>query len=281
MKHGITERNNVIFDLVVRSYIDTAEPVGSRTISRHFDIGLSSASVRNVMSDLEEQGYLKQPHTSAGRVPTDLGYRYWVDSLMQQETLGEREKDRIQDELRSARSIETLAEKICKAISEMTGNVVIVYVKNLKRISFLNHLLSDLVESEKLADFFEEEPELFIDGASRIFEQPEFQDLAKMRVLLHAFDEKEDFLNALMGDLIEEEGPGARGVLKNGVNVRIGSENDLRDLEDVSLVTKDCYLSRTPVGGVAIVGPTRMKYPKVMAAVDYVADSVSELVGRF
>ena len=271
MRHDANTRNDVILDLIVRSYIDTAEPVGSRNISRHFDIGLSPASVRNVMADLEEHGYLKQPHTSAGRVPTDHGYRYWVDSLMQPEELDEKEKALIQAGLQKVRTIEGLAEKICKIISELTGNTVVVYIKNLKRVSFLNYLLEELVETQKLNDFFEEEPELFIDGASRMFEQPEFQDLAKMRMLLHAFDEKEDFLHALMREAVEEE----------GVHVRIGHENDRSDLEDVSLVAKDCYLSRTPIGGVAVVGPTRMKYPRVVAVVDYVADSVTERVNRF
>src|SRR3990167_5541255 len=120
MRHEPGNRQDVIFDMIVRSYIETAEPVGSRTISRHYDVGLSPASIRNVMADLEEQGYLKQPHTSAGRVPTDQGYRYWVDSLMQPEDLNEREKDLIQGELQKGRTIEGLAERICKILSEIT-----------------------------------------------------------------------------------------------------------------------------------------------------------------
>ena len=272
MRRDANQRNNIIFDLIVRSYIETAEPVGSRTVSRCSDIGLSAASIRNVMADLEEEGYLKQPHTSAGRVPTDRGYRYWVDSLMRPEELDEKEKGLIQSELQKVRTIGALAERICRVISELTGNAVVVYIKNLKRVSFLNYLLEDLVETQKLAEFFEEEPELFIDGASRMFEQPEFQDLAKMRTLLHAFDEKLGFLQALMRDFENDQ---------ERVHVRIGHENDLSDLEDVSVVMKDCYLSHTPIGGVAVVGPTRMKYPKVVSVVDYVADSVSERVSRF
>ena len=270
MRQDPSERNDAILDLIIQSYIESAEPVGSRMISKRSDLGLSPASIRNVMADLEEQGFLKQPHTSAGRVPTDQGYRYWVDSLMEPEELNEKEKHLIQDELSRGRSIEGLAVRICKLISEITGNAVIVYIKNLKRVSFLNYLLEELVETQRLADFFEEEPELFIDGTSRMFEQPEFQDLSKMRVLLHAFDEKLNFLHAL-----------TRGVEEEGVHVRIGRENDLGELEDMSLVTKDCYLSHTPIGGIAVMGPTRMKYSRVVSVVDYVADSVSERVNRF
>lgn len=273
MRQDPSERNDAILDLIISSYIKTAEPVGSRMISKNSDLGLSSASIRNVMADLEEQGFLRQPHTSAGRVPTDRGYRYWVDSLMQPEELNENEKNLIQDELSRSRSIEGLAVRICKLISEITGNAVVVYIRNLKRVSFLSYLLEELVETHKLVDFFEEEPELFIDGTSRMFEQPEFQDLAKMRALLHAFDEKMDFMNAMI-----------KSAEDDAVHVRIGRENEFGDLEDVSLVTKDCYMSRltnTPIGGIAVVGPTRMRYSKVVSVVDYVADGVSERVSRF
>ncbi len=273
MKPDTNQRHDMILDQIVRSYIDTAEPVGSRTISRHFDSGLSPASIRNVMADLEEEGYLKQPHTSAGRVPTDKGYRYWVDSLMEPEAISDQDKDRILSELAKARTVEALAARICKVISEMTGNAVLVYIKNLKRVSFLNHLLDELVQTQKLMDYFGEEPELFIDGTSLIFEQPEFQDLAKMRMLLQAFDQKISFLDALLRE--------TEGEVEHDVQVRIGHENEMISLGDVSLVAKDCFWSDAPIGGVAVVGPTRMKYWRVVSLVDYVADTVSESVRRF
>ena len=116
----------------------------------------------------------------------------------------------------------------------------------------------------------EEEPGLFIEGIFRVFEQPEFQDIHKMRSLLRAFDEKYNFLQILIKDLDEE-----------GVQVHIGSENEFGDFDGVSLVVKDCYLGDTPIGGVAVVGPTRMKYSKVVAVVEFVADGVSEAVTRF
>lgn len=78
----LDERKEKILAAIVTDFIDTAEPVGSRTISKKYDIGFSSATIRNEMSDLEEMGYIVQPHTSAGRIPTDVGYRYYVDRLM-------------------------------------------------------------------------------------------------------------------------------------------------------------------------------------------------------
>ena len=270
MKQEPGQRNDLILDLLIKAYIDTAEPVGSRTISKRYELGLSPASVRNVMADLEEMGFLKQPHTSAGRVPTDQGYRYWVDSLMEPETLSLAEQDLIRRELDKVRTIEALAERICRLISELTGNAVAVYLKSLKRVSFLNHLFDELVEARKLADFLEDEPELFLDGAYRVFEQPEFQDVARMRGLLRMFDEKLSFLEALMGDPVDDT-----------VHVRIGHENKMNAMGEVSLVTKDCLLDRAAIGGVAVVGPTRMDYPKVVAVVDYVADTVTERVKGF
>lgn len=249
-------RRDSIFDMIVRSYIETAEPVGSRTISRQYRLSLSPASIRNVMADLEEQGLLKQPHTSAGRIPTDRGYRYWVDSLMEPEELKRDEKAWISEELEKARTIEDLAERVSKVISVLTKNAAILYIKSLKRMSLLNDLL--------------EQAEIFIEGAVNIFEQPEFQDLQKMRALLVAFDEKLGFINILVKDLEEQ-----------GVQVHIGSESALGELEDLSLVVKDCYLGSVPIGGVAAVGPTRMKYSKVVPIVEYVADSVTEMVKRF
>ena len=262
-------RRDRIFEHIVESYIDTAEPVGSRTLSKRYSLGLSPASIRNVMADLEEQGFLKQPHTSAGRVPTDKGYRYYVDHLMEKEDLAQDEKQWIQAELSKAKTIEGMADRVSKIISELTENAALIYIKNLRRVSFLNYVLEELIEAQKLIDFFEEEPELFIEGTFRIFEQPEFQNAGKMRMLLRAFDEKLNFLEILSGDLEEE-----------GVQVHIGSENSADSLEDVSLVVKDCYLGETPIGGVAVVGPTRMKDSKVVSVVEYVADGVSQAVQR-
>ncbi len=94
----LNEREHQILEAVIRSYVETAEPAGSRTVSRRFQLGISPATVRNTMSDLEEKGYLYHPHTSAGRVPTDRAYRLYVDGLMDRHSLsaGERESLRVE-----------------------------------------------------------------------------------------------------------------------------------------------------------------------------------------
>ena len=80
----LDERKTKILDAIIRNYLETGEPVGSRTISKYTDLNLSSATIRNEMADLEELGYILQPHTSAGRIPSDKGYRFYVDHLMQE-----------------------------------------------------------------------------------------------------------------------------------------------------------------------------------------------------
>ena len=79
----LDERKTKILEAVIRNYLETGEPVGSRTISKYTDLNLSSATIRNEMSDLEDMGYIVQPHTSAGRIPSDKGYRFYVDRIME------------------------------------------------------------------------------------------------------------------------------------------------------------------------------------------------------
>ena len=95
MTHELNERSRAILEAIIEDYIESAEPVGSRAITRRHPVGLSPASVRNVMSDLEELGYLVSPHTSAGRVPTEKGFRFYIDSLLQVRPLTSAERQQL------------------------------------------------------------------------------------------------------------------------------------------------------------------------------------------
>lgn len=120
-------RRKYILKVVVSSYIDTAEPVGSRALQRKFNINLSSATIRNVLSDLEEEGYITQPHTSAGRIPTDKGYRYYVDSLIETQELSPEEKNFIEQEYDFNKSeIEEIIEETSHILSKITEQAGIV-----------------------------------------------------------------------------------------------------------------------------------------------------------
>jgi heat-inducible transcriptional repressor len=114
----LTERERRVLEAVIQSYVETAEPAGSRTISRRFGLGVSPATIRNTMSDLEEKGYLFHPHTSAGRVPTDMAYRVYVDSLMRVSPVTAQEKDRLYEHVASGG---TAIESILRRAAQMLG----------------------------------------------------------------------------------------------------------------------------------------------------------------
>ncbi|MFA6808538.1 MAG: heat-inducible transcriptional repressor HrcA [Eubacteriales bacterium] len=127
------ERKQKILKAIVQDYIATAEPVGSRTISRKFDLGVSPATIRNEMSDLEEMGFIEQPHTSSGRIPSDIGYRYYVDYLMAPIALQKVDKNRIKDQISSKISeVEEALEYTGKLISQITNLTSLVLCPRTK-----------------------------------------------------------------------------------------------------------------------------------------------------
>src|SRR5512142_3181697 len=115
----LSDRERRVLEAVIQSYVETAEPAGSRTISRRFGIGVSPATIRNTMSDLEEKGYLYHPHTSAGRIPTDIAYRLYVDTLMRAQAVPRADADRISEHLSQtgASAIEAILRKAAQSLS--------------------------------------------------------------------------------------------------------------------------------------------------------------------
>ena len=133
----IEKRRKFIMEAVISSYIDTAEPVGSGTIKRRYKINLSPASIRNVLSDLEREGYLTQPHTSAGRIPTDKGYRYYVNSLTRARELEEEEREFIEEEYDFNRvEMEEIIEKTSYVLSQITEQAGIILFPSFQSSRF-------------------------------------------------------------------------------------------------------------------------------------------------
>ena len=127
----LSDRKEKILDAIIRSYLETGEPVGSRTISKNTDLNLSSATIRNEMSDLEEMGYIIQPHTSAGRIPTDKGYRFYVDNILKDKMseLDEREKKVTEKEdllIEKVDKVETLLQNMAKVLANNTNYATMV-----------------------------------------------------------------------------------------------------------------------------------------------------------
>jgi heat-inducible transcriptional repressor len=129
-----------ILGTVVYEYIATGEPVGSATLTQKYNLGVSPATVRAEMASLEEEGYLEQPHTSAGRVPSDRGYRYYVDRIMQPETLTPQERTRIREEVRRAsHQLDDAVDKASHTLSDLTKNIAFAMAPRLRSQTF-NHL---------------------------------------------------------------------------------------------------------------------------------------------
>ena len=124
---SLNERKIQILQAIINDYIETAEPVGSRTIAKKYNLGISSATIRNEMSDLEEMGFILQPHASSGRNPSELGYRLYVDHLMQKKELGSEEQRYLQSVIaRNVGQIDYLLEETAKALSALTNYTTII-----------------------------------------------------------------------------------------------------------------------------------------------------------
>jgi heat-inducible transcriptional repressor len=119
----LDKRSRQVLHAVVQSYINNPEPVGSRFVTKKYDLGCSPATIRNIMADLEEFGFLNQPHTSAGRVPTDKGYRFFVDSLPQSEVSGSQDEISMEFSRQFTRKLETIKDDVSVMFSEVTSTL--------------------------------------------------------------------------------------------------------------------------------------------------------------
>ena len=148
---GMDERKSKVLHAIINDYVTTAEPVGSRTIARKYHLGVSPATIRNEMADLEELGYIEQPHTSAGRIPSDRGYRYFVDCLMETYEVTQSEQGRIRQAFeRKVREIEILIQHTAKLLSETTNYASLVSGPQVREAVFQNLQLVPVGEGRAL-----------------------------------------------------------------------------------------------------------------------------------
>lgn len=235
-----TKRQEEVLAIIVKQYVETAEPVGSRFVSRQ--LSLSSATIRNVMADLEEAGFIIQPHTSAGRTPTDKGYRYYIDLLMRRKSVNEN----------TAKSVRTAYGYAIKSLEDM--------------MECTSHLVSHLTNYVGLT-LFSQYDRLYLDGTSHIVEQPEFKDIRKLYTLLKCLEEKQELLSLLHDDFQKEN-----------LTIHIGTENGRSYLRDCSIVTQGYKIKGRVSGRLGVIGPKRMVYEKVIPTLDFLADSITEIL---
>ena len=137
MSFELTEREERVLEAVIRTYVETAEPAGSRTVAKRFGLGVSAATIRNAMSDLEEKGFLYHPHTSAGRIPTDLAYRYYVNTLMRPVKLTAAEQRLLRQELQEESNgpIERVIRRAAQVLGLLTGELGVAIAPRLEEVT--------------------------------------------------------------------------------------------------------------------------------------------------
>lgn len=235
-------RRRAILSAAINHYIKEAEPVASEDIAHDFD--LSSATIRNIFAELEDTGYLTHPHTSAGRIPTGKGYRYYVDFLLAQMELLDVEKERIIKEYkRQIKRLEDTLEETTELISAMTHYASIVSVLDWQ-------------------------DKFFYRGIRYILEQPEFKSFEKIRLLIQILEEKERLL-----EIINREFSGK-------IKVYIGKELGCREMDNCSLVVSTYRIKNKPSGRMAVLGPMRMEYRHTIPVLEYISDLLSETLER-
>ncbi|MFA4967850.1 MAG: hypothetical protein WC624_06515 [Candidatus Margulisiibacteriota bacterium] len=243
MASEISDRKKQILEAIVSDYIDTAEPVGSFTITHHYVRQYSPATIRAEMAELEQVGYITHPHTSAGRIPTDLGYRYFVDHIMETKKVAGKEIALIKSGIRKiGHGFEEILHGTVKMISSLMDYVAV------------------------FASFGKGKKQVFSSGYSNILKQPEFQDVSHAQKVMSAL-EQEDFLARILEEYSS----------KRELDIKIGHEIRFRDMQDLSIaVVKHNVLGINP-GAIGIIGPTRMDYIRVKSILDCVSKELESM----
>ena len=333
----LDDRKKQILQAIIEEYINTAEPVSSGAIVTKYGFNFSSATVRNEMSELERLGYLEKPHTSAGRVPSAKGYRFYVDELLKEDNISLDEIKYIQSKLETkVTQIEDLTKIATNTLSEITHYTTVSIGPNseeqiIEEIKFVllgNRMLmaiiltesgiiketiikfdEDILESQvqtlnlifnnklkgkpltkinqPMEDFIfdemnqslnvikpiieqfnkalEEGGKLYLEGANKSFDLPEFQSLEIAKNFINVLDEKALMLEMLNTGMAQD------------INVYIGDENEYDELKDFSVITFNHTVGNRKLGTIGIIGPTRMDYSKVISVMKYINKKMKEL----
>ncbi len=225
----ITERQEKILDRIVRDYIDLAEPISSELLEKKHDFGICPATIRIEMQKLTDKGFLEQPHTSAGRVPTDKGYRFFVDKLIKEE------KSSFEDIF----DFEKVFKKEREDIFKFADDLVKTLAETSSNFSLLHLLGEDLSWKE---------------GWGEVLKQPEFIErdfITEFNNLLENFEENIDDLD-----------------LDSGMKIYIGREIPFSRNRDFSIMVSRCRLPKGEKGIVSILGPKRMAYGRNISLIN-------------
>lgn len=332
-------RKITILQAIIDDYINTAEPVGSRTIAKKYDLGISSATIRNEMADLEDMGYIEQLHSSSGRKPSDKGYRLYVDKLMKLSDLSPNEVITIKTEILNTAlfEVEKMIRQASTILAELTKLTCIVktpsvkksYLKSIQLLNIdnsnvlsviitdsgiikntiiktdkpigsdmltklnnllnqrlknltveeinlevINNLKKDLSDHQDIFNAIipalydslsnDVNSETYLEGATNIFNYPEFNDIDKAREFLGLINDK-----YILDSLFEES---------NGISIRIGNENEVEAAKDCSIISASYNIGNRPIGCIGIIGPTRIQYSKVIPLLSKVIKELNDAI---
>lgn len=333
----LTDRQLFILQIIIDDFIRSAQPVGSRSLAEKEEVLFSSATIRNDMAELENLGFIEKPHTSSGRVPSEKGYRYYVDHLLRPKKLNFQEVETINSIFVGRMyELEKVVQKSAEILSELTNYTAVVlgpelkdnklkklqiiplgqetavaiivtdtgHVENRtftlpeqvdasdieKMVNILNEKLigvplSDLHDKlykeivvllrrhirnhdtllsmfAKAVDLHTNE-KLFFGGKTNILNQPEFHDVEKIRLMMNMIDQQEGIYRLISG-------------VPAGLQVKIGQENENAAMQHCSLITASYSIGNEPVGTIAIIGPTRMEYSRVISLVDFLSHDMTK-----
>jgi len=222
----LDERKKRILQAIVNDYVKFAEPIASKIIADKYDLDLSSATIRNEMAELEELGLIEKTHTSSGRVPSDLGYRYYVDSLMDYYDVTNEELTNLAEYLEGCGKMLT---DISKMLSGLTHYTTISMDKN----------------------------DMVLYGRNNVFDYPEFRDIERLKKFMYLMEE-EDRIREIVDSYTNTD-----------ITIRIGEENNFDEVKDYSVVT----FNYKDEGTIAIIGPKRMDYSRVVSYIRYLLDN--------
>lgn len=234
------DRRHEILKAIINHFIETAEPVGSQTIVMSYHFSVSPATIRNDMMQLEQEGLLAQPHTSAGRMPTERGYRLYVDS-MTDDALATRDAEKTLEKLLKTHELKKAREKIYDAVwllAQGTDQVSFATLPDNRRTFYL--------------------------GMSNVLRQPEFmKDPMRASQVLEVLEDNDRFVTTLRQLPIEE----------NEVKIFIGKENILKQIQSCSIVVSQ-YNLQAYRGFLGLLGPTRTRYAFHRAMVEKIKELV-------
>jgi heat-inducible transcriptional repressor len=227
----MNERQEKILTTVIQEYTESALPVGSKILTEKYGFKESSATIRNDMANLEKKGLLYQPHTSAGRVPTDEGYRYFVEEIMEDKQLTLQEQKRLQAELLKLKAQKSrMTRTMGKLLSSLSGSLVVSGTE------------------KELHDF----------GIRELLENPEFKEVDEFCKVIEALDYIDENVDSIL-----------KKIKKGETQIFIGKENPIKKISNCAMIVSPYKTMEGDKGILAIIGPKRMHYAKNKSLLEY------------